>query len=91
MWFLLSATAKPHAIPETIAAKRHQWVAQGKDRTLHARCRVAQRYVVEETTPPRVVWLLDTDDPATPNLILEHFGDLWEIEVHRVSPQAIGR
>ena len=91
MWLWLAATAKSHAIPETIQAKRHQWITQGKDQQLKAKCRSAQRYVVEQSSPPRVVWLLDTDDPSATRLITDHFGDLWEIEVHRVLPQAIGQ
>ncbi len=91
MWIWLSATAKPHAIPATIAAKRHQWLAQGKDQQLRACCRSAQRYVVDDHTPPRVFWLLDMDDPSATKLITDHFGDLWEIEVRRVTPQAIGQ
>lgn len=87
----LTATAKPHATPATIAAKRHQWLAQGKDRQLAARCRAAQRYVVEERTPPQVFWLLDTDDPGAATLITDHFGDLWDISVFRATPQAIGQ
>ena len=90
MWLWLMATAKAHATPETIAAKRHQWLSQGKDQQLKARCRSAQRYVVEQQSPPRVFWLLDTDDPTAAQFITDHFGDLWEIEVCRVSPQAIG-
>ena len=91
MWLWLIAAAKVHATPETIAAKRHQWLAQGKDRQLRARCRSASRYVVEQGTPPRVFWLLETDDPDATTLITEHFGDLWEIEIYQVSPQAIGQ
>ena len=91
MWLWLTAVAKPHAVPETIAAKRHQWLAQGMDQALRQRCRSAQRYVVERHRPPKVFWLLETDDPAAASLITGHFGDLWEIEVHQVTPQAIGQ
>ena len=90
MWLWLTAIAKAHATPQTIAAKRHQWLSQGKDQQLKVRCRSAQRYVVEQSSPPRVFWLLDTDDPSLASLITDHFGDLWEIEVCQVSPQAIG-
>ena len=89
MWFSLTATAKAHATPDVIAAKRHQWVAQGKDRQLAQRCRVAQRYVVEQSVPARVLWLLDTDGPSAVQLITDHFGDLWTVEVLQVSPQSI--
>ena len=91
MWLWLSATAKAHAVPDTIAAKRHQWLTQGKDQQLRARCRSAQRYVVEQETPPRVFWLLDTDDAEVVKLITGHFGDLWDVTVHHVAPQAVGQ
>lgn len=91
MWLWLSATAKPHATPETIAAKRHQWIAQGKDRQLRDRCRSAQRHVLKDASPPQVFWLLDTDDPNAARLITDHFGDLWQIEIREVIPQAIGQ
>ena len=91
MWLWLVATAKPYAIPETIAAKRHQWIAQGKDQDLAKRCRMAQRYVVEGESPPKVFWVLDTDTPDAAKLITDHFGDLWEIEVMNVTPQAVAQ
>ena len=91
MWMWLVATAKEHATPAVIDAKRHQWTAQGKDRELASRCRTAQRYVVERASPPRVFWLLDTEAPDTVKLITEHFGDLWTIEVFQVTPQAIAQ
>jgi hypothetical protein len=91
MWLWLTATARAHAVPETIAAKRHQWVTQGKDRQLRERCRSAQRYVVEKRTPSQVFWLLETDDPNVVKLITDHFGDLWDIDIRQVTPQAIGQ
>ena len=87
----MAATAKSHAIPETIAAKRHQWLMQGKDQELTKRCRIAQRYVVEGASPPKVFWVLDTDAPESAKLITDHFGDLWEIEVLKVTPQAVAQ
>jgi len=91
MWFWLTATAKPHATPDVIAAKRHQWVAQGKDRQLTQRCRSAQRFVVEQRSPTQVFWLLEADNPDPVKLITDHFGDLWTIEVLQVTPQAINQ
>ena len=91
MWLWLAATAKPHATPDVIAAKRHQWVTQGKDQQLAQRCRTAQRYVVEGASPPKVVWLLDTDAPEAVKLITDHFGDLWDIEVLLVTPQSLAQ
>ena len=91
MWYWLTASARPHATPEVIAAKRHQWVAQGKDQQLAKRCRTAQRYVVEGASPPKVVWLLDTDASDAVALITDHFGDLWNIDMCRVTPQSVAQ
>ena len=91
MWYWLTASAKPHATPEVIAVKRHQWVSQGKDQQLAKRCRTAQRYVVEGASPPKVVWLLDTDAPDAAKLITDHFGDLWNIDMCRVTPQSVAQ
>jgi len=91
MWYWLTASTRPHATPEVIAAKRHQWVAQGKDQELAKRCRTAQRYVVEGASRPKVLWLLDTDAPDAVALITNHFGDLWDIEVVRVTPQSVAQ
>jgi len=91
MWFWLTATAKAHATPDVIAAKRHQWVAQGKDQQLTQRCRSAQRFVVEQRSPTQVFWLLEADNPDPVKLITDHFGDLWTIEVLQVTPQAINQ
>ena len=91
MWYWLIATAKAHATPDVIAAKRHQWLTQGKDQQLAQRCRTAQRYVVEDASPPKVLWLLDTDAPEAVKLITDHFGDVWGIDVLPVTPQAMPR
>lgn len=90
MWLWLSATAKRHAVAETIQGKRQQWLTEGKERTLASRCRSAQRYVVQNASPTQVFWVLDTDDRSAAQLITDHFGDLWDIQVHEVSPQTIG-
>ena len=89
MWIWLVATAKAHATEQTIAAKRHQWLSQGKDRQLRDACRSVQRYVVKDRTPPTVFWLLDADDSSVTRLITDHFGDLWNLEICHVVPQTI--
>jgi len=90
MWLWLSARAKPHASREAIEDRRGAWISQGKERQLLARCRTAQRYVVNERDPAEVFWLLDTDDRRAADVISEHFGALWDIDVLAVTPQAIG-
>lgn len=87
MWFWVMAQAKDGVEPEAIAAKRKQWVSEGKDQKVRKLCRTAQRYVVAGSAPTQVFWLLDTDDPAAVQLITEHFSDLWTIDAHVVLPQ----
>jgi hypothetical protein len=91
MWVWVNATPKAHATPEAIAERRQLWVGQGRDDALKARCRFVQRYVAEQRSPLRVLWLLDTDDPGAVRLLTDHFGDLWDLEVIRVTPQAFGQ
>ena len=90
MWIWFVATAKANASPEAINATRKAWLSQGKDRQLADRCRSAQRYVVKEHTPTQVFWLLETDDREVASILIGHFGDLWDITVYEVTPQAIG-
>jgi hypothetical protein len=89
MWFWVMAQAKDGVDAEAIAAKRRQWVSQGRDQQVRKRCRSAQRYVVVGSAPTRVFWLLETDDPGAAQLITEHFGRLWTIDTRVVAPQPI--
>lgn len=89
MWLWLMAQAKDGVGQEAIAAKRRQWVSQGKDQEVRKRCRTAQRYVVVGSAPAQVFWLLETDDPGAAQLITEHFGELWTIDTHVVASQQI--
>lgn len=89
MWFWVMAQAKETVGPEAIAAKRKQWVTQGKDQQLRQRCRTAQRYVVVGSAPARVFWLIETEEPSIVHLITEHFGELWAIDTRVVLPQPV--
>ena len=89
MWFWVTAQAKDGVGSEAITAKRKQWVSQGKDQRVRKLCRTAQRFVVVGSAPTQVCWLLDADDPQVVQLITEHFGELWTIDTHVVSPQPI--
>ena len=91
MWFWVMAQAKDGVDAEAIAAKRRQWVSQGKDQQVRKRCRTAQRYVVVGSAPTRVFWLLESDDPGAAQLITEHFGRLWTIDTRVVAPQPIAQ
>ncbi|MBI4322900.1 MAG: hypothetical protein HY596_01345 [Candidatus Omnitrophica bacterium] len=91
MWFWVTAQAKDGSDAQAIAAKRRQWVSQGKDQEVRKRCRMAQRYVVVGSAPARVFWLLETDDPGAVGLIAEHFGPLWTIDTHVVTPQPVAQ
>jgi len=91
MWIWLAAKAKTGAGRQAIEEKRNAWVGQGKERELLARCRSAQRYVISGQSPPEVFWLIETEDRTAADMITEHFGELWDITVLEVIPQAIGR
>ena len=90
MFVWLHATAKVDATPEAIQAMRRAWITQGKDRQLGGRCGSAWRYVVQGQTPSQVFWLLETENQDAPKILTDHFGDLWDIKVHEVVPEALG-
>lgn len=89
MWLWIAAIVKPGRTSEDVVRKRKEWVEQGKENLLKAKCKSAQRYVVLGASPPQVFWLVETEDPSILNLLTEHFGDVWELHTHLVAPQAI--
>ena len=91
MWLWLDCVAKPGATAEAITGRRLQWMADSKDQRLGTLCRAAQRYVVVGEKPAQVLWLLDTDDRQAVKLITDHFGELWDVKVHQVTPQTIAQ
>ena len=90
MW-LVEAELKCGVTLREVAQARKRWVVQGKDRQLKRACRVAQRLVVAGSSPRRVFWLLETEDPATVELLADHFGPLWNLTTSVVLPQTIGQ
>ena len=90
MWIWLDATIKSDATAQQIKDLRREWIRQGKDRKVAERCGSAWRYVVEGQTPSQVFWLVETDDPSVIDIFREHFGGLWDLTVHKVTPEALG-
>lgn len=62
---------------EEIEREREEWIKKGKDKVFQSRCRTINRYEVVGISPLKVVFVIDTDDPSTLNLLSHHFGDGW--------------
>ncbi len=89
MMFMVEAQLKCGVTQREIQQVRKRWATQGKERRLKSLCRSAQRYVVAGSSPRRVFWLLETKDPATVELLADHFGELWNLTTWVVLPQTI--
>ena len=85
----LCATLKPGKNAADVQRKRAAWVTSGKEAQLRRLCVSATRYVVKNTNPPEVFWLLDTLDRRAAQLIKDHFSPLWDIDIHDVDAQSL--
>ena len=91
MWVCITGAARHDVTWDEIKQRRKAWKEQEKDALLMERCRSAQRYSVVGASPPRVFWLLETEDPEAVELIIEHFGDVWDLDSHLVIPQNVSQ
>ena len=83
------ATLKPGKNDAEVRRKRREWVASGKAEQLQRLCKSSTRYAIKEAKPPEVFWLLDTLDRRAAQLIKDHFGPLWNINICDVELQPV--
>lgn len=89
MWIWIDAEVRPGKSEQEVKTKREGWIGQGKDKLLLERCVSAKRFGILGSSPQRVFWLIETEDEDAPELISEHFGDVWDIKTYKVNPQSI--
>ena len=89
MTILVEAELKSGVSQREVLSWRKSWVVRGRERQLKEICKSAQRLVVAGSSPQRVLWLLETDDPAAVEIISNHFGEIWELESSLVLPQSV--
>jgi hypothetical protein len=53
------------------------------------KCKTIDRYEVVGSSPLRVFFIIDTDDPLALNILSNHFGDAWESDIYPVIKRGI--
>ncbi|UCC95212.1 MAG: hypothetical protein JSW40_00245 [Candidatus Omnitrophota bacterium] len=89
MWIWIDAVVKPNKSEQEVKEKREEWINQGQENLLLSKCKSAQRFRISGSYPQRVFWIIETEDEGIVNLILTHFGTVWNIKTCQVSPQSI--
>jgi len=89
MWIWLDAEVRSNKTDHEVKIKREEWISQGKEKLLITKCKSAQRFNISGSLPQRVFWIIETEDKGAADLILRHFGDVWDIKIYQVSPQSI--
>lgn len=89
MWLLVMGTAKPSTTMEQILERRTAWLEERKENILRKRCKSAQRFSVVGWSPQQAFWLLETDDPGAADVIVDHFGQEWDLKTRVIMPEAV--
>lgn len=77
MWYLSIFDSKPGATQADIRREREEWIKLGKDKVFQQRCKTVQRYEAVGSSPLKIVFIVETDDPIALNMLSSHFGDAW--------------
>jgi hypothetical protein len=89
MLYIAIFDAKEDTTVEEINKEREEWIREGHDKVFTKMCRTIERYELAGVSPMRIVFVIDTDDPRSLNIISQHFGDYWNSEVYPVIRRGI--
>ena len=88
MWFVSIFDAKEKVTRKEIYRERSLWL-KNREKSFLKRCKTIKRYEVIGSSPLKVFFLIDTDDPKTLNLLSNHFGDAWNSHTFPVVERGI--
>lgn len=77
MLYVAIFDAKEETTLEDINREREEWVKKGKDKVFEKMCNRIDRYEVAGSSPLKIVFVIETDDPHALNVLSHHFGALW--------------
>jgi hypothetical protein len=78
MWFISMFDAKEKVTRKDIYHERAAWIKKEKDKVLQRRCKTIHRYEVLGSSPLKIFFVIETDDPTALNILSNHFGDAWD-------------
>lgn len=77
MWYISIFDAKENVTRKDIYRERVEWIKKGKDKTFQKRCKTIKRYEVLGSSPLKIFFVIETDEPIVLNMLSNHFGDVW--------------
>jgi hypothetical protein len=88
MWFVSILSAKDHVTRKEIYRERGSWL-KDREKLFKKKCKTIKRYEVIGSSPLKVFFIIETDDPRTLNLLSNHFGDAWDAHTFPVIERGI--
>jgi hypothetical protein len=88
MWYVSVFDAKEDVTRNEIYQERATWLKK-KEKLFQKKCKTIRRYEVVGSSPVKVFFILETDDPRTLNILSNHFGDAWYSETWPVIERGI--
>ncbi len=88
MWYIATYDAKEDVMRTEIYQERAAWL-KNKAKIFEKKCKTIKRYEVIGSSPVKVFFLIETDDPRTLNILSNHFGDAWYSETFPVIERGI--
>jgi hypothetical protein len=88
MWFVSIYDAKKNVTRKEIYRERASWL-KNREQLFKTKCKTIKRYEVIGSSPLKVFFLIETDNPKTLNLLSNHFGDAWKSQTFPVIERGI--
>ncbi len=77
MWYVSIFDAKENVTRKDIYRERAEWLKKGKEKIFQKKCKTIKRYEVIGSSPLKIFFVIETDDPTALNILSNHFGDAW--------------
>ena len=77
MWYISIFDAKENVTRKDIYRERTEWIKKGKDKVFQKKCKTIKRYEVLGSSPLKIFFVIETDEPVALNMLSNHFGDAW--------------
>jgi hypothetical protein len=89
MWYLSIFDAKENVTRKDIYRERSEWLKKGKEKIFQKKCKTIKRYEVLGSSPLKIVFVIETDDPTALNILTNHFGDAWNSVTYPIIQRGI--
>ena len=88
MWYVAVFDAKEDVARKEIYHERSEWLKK-REKVFQKKCKTIRRYEVVGSSPVKVFFIIETDDPRTLNVLSTHFGDAWYSTTYPVIERGI--